>query len=324
MSWWSVTSTQGHQVSKCQSSLFVSLCDEFVSSLRAQAIPPAAKSIFSTDAFNTFGSDGDYSSLSSSSRSSVVDPFENPEPGTSSGSSSNLGSKIILPSCNMHRPASPNSPAPLQQLDSFTTVFSSPPSTPLAVVTNMAPFESASSSSSGSSSSDGSSTGSSPRPLDEGSPEAKDEEHEDSPSSNPPHDEPMPASEKPPLPPQPSEPTPLEPTNVTPSGANGTSANEPVPHNGEPSSAADQESVEMPLQPEPEQSREPEQPDVVEPMLLQQENVKPSDSVPVLEPVEQRTSEPIDVSQPATSEPPQADQVENPKTILETLPSIDV
>lgn len=282
-------------------------------SLRAQAIPPAPKSIFSTDAFNTFGSDGDYSSLSSSSRSSVVDPFENPEPGTS-GSSSNLASnKIILPS-NMHRPASPNSPAPLQQLDSFTTVFSSPPSTPLAVVTNMAPFESASSSSSGSSSSDGSSTGSSPRPLDEGSPEAKDE---DSPSSNSPHDEPMPASEEPSLPPQP---TPLECTNVTPSGAaaNDTSAKEPTPHNGEPRTG-DQESV-MSLQPEA-----PEQFDAVEPMIGQ-ENVKP-ESVPVLDPVEQKTSEPVDVSLPTASEPPQADQVqvtENPKTILETLPSIDV
>lgn len=129
----------------------------------------------------------------------------------------------------------------------------------------------------------------------------------------------MPTSESP-LPPQPSEPIPLQPTNVTPSGAgaNDTSTNEPIPHNGGPSSAADEESVEMPLQPETEQCD-------VEPMLLEQESVKP-DSVPLLEPVE-KSSEPSDVLQPAASEQPQVDQVqivENPKTILETLPSIDV
>lgn len=82
------------------------------------------------------------------------------EAGTSSSSlSSSVSSKIILPSMSM---SSSTEPAPLQQLDSFTTVFSSPPSTPLAVVSNMGPFESASSSSSSSSS--GSSAESSPQP----------------------------------------------------------------------------------------------------------------------------------------------------------------
>lgn len=48
----------------------------------------------------------------------------------------------------------PTTPAPLQQLDSFTTVFASPPSTPLAVVSDMqieAKYDSGSSSSSSSS-----------------------------------------------------------------------------------------------------------------------------------------------------------------------------
>ena len=86
--------------------------------------------------------------------------FSDPEAGTSSSSlSSSASSKIILPSMSM---SSSTEPAPLQQLDSFTTVFSSPPSTPLAVVSNMGPFESASSSSSSSSS--GSSAESSPQP----------------------------------------------------------------------------------------------------------------------------------------------------------------
>ena len=84
------------------------------------------------------------------------------QPGTSSSSSSSSGassSKILLPSLSC---PNPQTPAPLQQLDSFTTVFSSPPSTPLAVVTNMPPFDPTSSSSSSSSS--GSSCGSSPHP----------------------------------------------------------------------------------------------------------------------------------------------------------------
>src|SRR2546425_1254073 len=57
-------------------------------------------------------------------------------------------------------PSSPNAPAPLQQLDSFTTVFSSPPSTPLAVVCDMLPYDASSSSSSS-----GSSAESSPQSL---------------------------------------------------------------------------------------------------------------------------------------------------------------
>jgi len=65
-------------------------------------------------------------------------------------------------------PSSPNAVAPLQQLDSFTTVFSSPPSTPLAVVSDMPPYDAASSSSS--SSSGGSSAESSPRGPGESSP----------------------------------------------------------------------------------------------------------------------------------------------------------
>jgi hypothetical protein len=62
-----------------------------------------------------------------------------------------------------------HSPAPLQQLDSFTTVFSSPPSTPLAVVSDMPPYDASSSSSSSS----GSSAESSPLgPADSSPPSA--------------------------------------------------------------------------------------------------------------------------------------------------------
>lgn len=78
---------------------------------------------------------------------------------STSGASSSSSSKILLPSLSC---SNPQTPAPLQQLDSFTTVFSSPPSTPLAVVSNMPPFDPTSSSSSSSSS--GSSGGSSPQP----------------------------------------------------------------------------------------------------------------------------------------------------------------
>ncbi|XP_053207958.1 LOW QUALITY PROTEIN: serine/threonine-protein phosphatase 4 regulatory subunit 2-B-like [Panonychus citri] len=59
----------------------------------------------------------------------------------------------------------PNSPAPLQQLDSFTTVFASPPSTPLAVVSDIHPYDGGSPSSSSSSSSE-----SSPQPSSSSSP----------------------------------------------------------------------------------------------------------------------------------------------------------
>ena len=88
--------------------------------------------------------------------------YSDPEAGSS---------KIILPSMNM--PCS-SSPAPLQQLDSFTTVFSSPPSTPLTVVSNLGPIDSASSSSSSSSS--GSSSESSPQHGEPSSPEELDRE----------------------------------------------------------------------------------------------------------------------------------------------------
>lgn len=59
----------------------------------------------------------------------------------------------------------PNAPAPLQQLDSFTTVFASPPSTPLAVVSDIHPYDAGSPSSSSSSSSE-----SSPQPSSSSSP----------------------------------------------------------------------------------------------------------------------------------------------------------
>lgn len=139
-----------------------------------QATPP--KSIFAAESsYHVFErslnhtdiSGGPSAGPSSSSGSSAMDdPFRSrdsflvsDQPGTSSSgpSSSASSSKIILPSLSC---PNPQTPAPLQQLDSFTTVFSSPPSTPLAVVSNMPPFDPTSSSSSSSSS--GSSGESSP------------------------------------------------------------------------------------------------------------------------------------------------------------------
>lgn len=115
-----------------------------------------------------------------------MDMTNSSRPGSSQMSSSSptkLGQSILM---NMEMGSS--SPAPLQQLDSFTTVFSSPPSTPLAVVSNMPPFESASSSSSSSSSS-GSSAESSPQPdpMNDSSPEPQMGEFESEQSFEPSH-----------------------------------------------------------------------------------------------------------------------------------------
>ncbi|KAI1287475.1 Serine/threonine-protein phosphatase 4 regulatory subunit 2 [Halotydeus destructor] len=60
-----------------------------------------------------------------------------------------FGSGILQGEAHHSKEAGTSSaPTPLQQLDSFTTVFSSPPSTPLAVVSDMHPYSSSSSSSS--------------------------------------------------------------------------------------------------------------------------------------------------------------------------------
>lgn len=98
----------------------------------------------------------DVESSSSSSSSSA-----------SSSSSSHLNSSSLVESCIplSDHVSLPNAPAPLQQLDSFTTVFASPPSTPLAVVSDIQTYDSGSPSSSSSSSSD-----SSPQPSSSLSP----------------------------------------------------------------------------------------------------------------------------------------------------------
>ena len=128
--------------------------------------PTPPKSIFAADtSCHAFERSLNHSDLSSSpgpssagaqveesfrSRDAFL-PATDQQPGTSCAGLSLVASssKILLPSLSC---PNPQSPAPLQQLDSFTTVFSSPPSTPLAVVSNMPPFEPTSSSSSSSSS----------------------------------------------------------------------------------------------------------------------------------------------------------------------------
>ncbi|XP_074595432.1 uncharacterized protein LOC141850659 [Brevipalpus obovatus] len=113
------------------------------------------------------------SSLPSSS-SAYINGLDDVESSSSSSSSSaSPSSSSHLNSSSLVEPCAPlpdhvslpNVPAPLQQLDSFTTVFASPPSTPLAVVSDIQTYDSGSPSSSSSSSSD-----SSPQPSSSLSP----------------------------------------------------------------------------------------------------------------------------------------------------------
>ncbi|RWS28365.1 serine/threonine protein phosphatase 4 regulatory subunit-like protein [Leptotrombidium deliense] len=103
-----------------------------------------------------FVSTSSMSYQSASSSSSYVNGISD------NGSHGSLSVEYCSTSRLSMSPSSPSSPAPLQQLDSFTTVFASPPSTPLAVVSDMNTYDSTLSSSSSSSSS---SSESSPQPM---------------------------------------------------------------------------------------------------------------------------------------------------------------
>lgn len=77
---------------------------------------------------------------SSSSYMNGLDDKETPFCSHPSSSSRLNSSRLIASPLQDHgslADSMPNTPAPLQQLDSFTTVFASPPSTPLAVVSDI-------------------------------------------------------------------------------------------------------------------------------------------------------------------------------------------